>query len=181
MFASSGDKGPPCGDPSSVLQCTPFLHNPTFQVFLNQIGYTLVLDLFAQKVHKQFMVQCVKVLGEVDFYRVAVTLLCILFYLANGLLCAPPGAVAVAPLRKERLKQRLQLLGNRLLDDPVYDRRDAKFSNSTPIGFGNFLAPYRAWLVPAFPDTLQKPVLMSAMAAHLLRSCRRFLALHGCV
>ncbi|MNN17140.1 hypothetical protein D3C81_1303130 [compost metagenome] len=89
-----------------------------------------------------------------------IALLRILFHLADSLLGAPPGAVAVASLRKEWLKQRLQLLGDCLLDHPVYDRGDAKLPHSASVWFGNFLAPDRAWLVPSLPDALQKLVSM---------------------
>lgn len=33
MFASKGDNGPPCGEPSSVLQITPFSITPLFRYF----------------------------------------------------------------------------------------------------------------------------------------------------
>ena len=35
MFASKGDSGPPCGEPSSVLQITPFSIAPLFKYFLS--------------------------------------------------------------------------------------------------------------------------------------------------
>nr|WP_264083712.1 hypothetical protein [Paenibacillus sp. BJ-4] len=63
------------------------------------------MDLFAQEIHQQLVVQRIEIFGEVDFYRVAIPLFRIFFYFPYGLLRASLRAIAVASLRKERLKQ----------------------------------------------------------------------------
>ena len=69
---------------------------------------------------------------------------------------AAPRSIAVAGLREGRVEQRLQHLQDRLLHQPVDDRRDAQLTPSFATGFGNFHSPNRLRVVPVFQQFLRK-------------------------
>ncbi|XID96282.1 hypothetical protein ACF3MZ_26395 [Paenibacillaceae bacterium WGS1546] len=52
----------------------------------------------------------------------------------------------------------MQLLGDRLLDHPIYYGRNAQLSHAASIWFLDFLPPYRAWLIASISDPLQELV-----------------------
>jgi hypothetical protein len=55
-------------------------HDAAFQILLDDVCYTPVMDLSMQKIHKQFMAQGVKVFWEIYHHNLRVALLCVLFY-----------------------------------------------------------------------------------------------------
>ena len=72
----------------------------------------------------------IEIIGQVENHGSRVSLLHILLYLPNGILCTSSQSVAEASVRKQWLIDRHDLLSHSLLDSAVDYRRNTKLSYS---------------------------------------------------
>ena len=61
IFASSGERLPPCGDPLLRPHHNSVLHYAALQIFLYEVYQPLVLNILSEHIHKQLMAHGVNV------------------------------------------------------------------------------------------------------------------------
>ena len=93
------------------------------------------------------MVHSIEKLLQVHIHHPSATLGRVFSGLKDRLVGAPPGAKSIAGFGKARIKDRLQYLIQRLLDQTVQGRGDAQLTHPFSAGFGDFHPQDRLWLV----------------------------------
>lgn len=114
-------RGPPCGAPSSVWMTRPFLHDAALQIPLmssvTRLSWTCLRTRFTPAV----VMECIEILGQVDFRYTGVSLVRFLLYSRHGLLAVPFRSVSIAFICKDGLKDGDEFANDCLLDDSVDD------------------------------------------------------------
>src|SRR5215469_13321140 len=153
---SSGESGPPCGVPSTLGLTNPFSITPAFKNArmsfssrLSSIRLAICpISLSCETRSKKFL--------EVEINAPAVAFGDVLLCLSHRLMSRPSRPEPVAVIRKRQVPTPLQNLQNRLLDEAIQHRRNAKLSHSSSIRLGDFHPPHRFRFVSPvqqlFPD-----------------------------
>src|SRR5260370_3757832 len=138
---SSGESGPPCGVPST-LGDQPVLHHPGIQERPNEFQQPLVLDPFGDLTHQFVVRDSIEEFLQIKIHAPAAAFGDIRLRLCHRLMSRPSRPEPVAVIGKRPVPPPLQNLHHPLLDESIYDRRDAKLSYPS-VRLGDFHPPHR--------------------------------------
>src|SRR5215467_1666960 len=123
---SRGERGPPCGVPSTLGLTNPFSITPAFKKCPNEFPQPFVLDSLDDLPHQLVVIDPIEKLLEIKVHHPAVTFGDIVLCLGYCLMCRPPWSKTIAVIGERWVPLPLQNLQHRLLEKSVERSRDAK-------------------------------------------------------
>ncbi len=163
MFASSGERMPPCGVPVRVSSRLFLGEDAGLEERLDQPQHALVLNSHSHPVHQGRVVDRVEARFDVRVQDPAVAVGAVEVDLSDRVVCPPQRPEAVGDRLEVGLEDRLQHQLEGCLDHPVGDGRDAELADlPAAAGLGDlpFTHRKRAELTrfKYVPKILQKPI-----------------------
>src|SRR5215831_7767201 len=129
MLLSKGDRGPPCGVPSSTVLNQPVFQYSSLQKRPDQLQQPLVVDPLGDSSHQSVVIDPIEKFLQVKVHHESIAFGDVLLRLFHRLMRRASGSKPVAVLGKRPVPSALQNLHYRLLDKTVQHRRDAKLSH----------------------------------------------------
>lgn len=120
----------------------PAIHDPSVQVRTDQPGHPCVIDAFLESVDQDVVIDPIKELGQVHVHHHALARLDVRPCGLDRIVRAPARSKPVAVFAEGGVDQRLQHLQQCLLDQSIYDRRNAQLTLAA-VRFGNHHLAYR--------------------------------------
>src|ERR1022692_1747566 len=129
MFASSGDSGPPCGVPSTLLTTTPSTMAPARryrpQIPPDELQHPFVPDHLCDLPHQDVPVDVIEKFGDVQIHDPILARFGVPLCGAHGICCLAPRPEPIAVCAEARLPDRCHGLQQHLLDEPIQYRGNA--------------------------------------------------------
>src|ERR1700730_2447534 len=183
MFDSTGERGPPCGVPSSAGLTSPFSITPARRNARISFSNRLSLTLSAIFASNRSWLARSKFL-EITIHHPAVAFGLILLRLFHRLVCRSLGPKPIAVFGERSVPAPLQRLHHRLLNEPIQHRWNAQLAHPA-VRLRDLHPFYRLWSVGSaeelFPDgwPMLFQVTRQFLDGHPVDAWTAFVGLHS--
>src|SRR5258708_24992559 len=143
---SKGERGPPCGVPSTLGLTNPFSINPGVQERPDELQQPFVFDTLGDLCHQFVMINSIEKFLQIEINHPAVAFGNVPLCLRYSLMRRSSRSKTVAVIGKCWVPLPLQNLHHRLLNEAVQHGREAKLSH--PSVWLRYLYPFhRLWFI----------------------------------